>query len=245
MTGLLPVLSPAAWAICLAAVTLAAALQRITGQGFGMVAAPLIALVAPQMLPAALLVLGMVVGWRAVRADLSAVTVRELPAGMTGRALGAVVAALIAGPLVASGGLGIAVALIVLVAVGLSLAGLRVAITQATLFSAGLAAGVMGTLTAIGAPPMALLYQHEDRARSVAMQNTFFLFGMAVSVAALFWQGLIDPEQVTFALLIAPGVAGGLRLAAPLGALAGRLPARAITLALATGSAVVLLVRSL
>jgi hypothetical protein len=56
MTDLIPDLAPLIWVYCLIATAVAAALRRISGQGFGMISAPLIALVAPQMLPTALLI---------------------------------------------------------------------------------------------------------------------------------------------------------------------------------------------
>jgi len=245
MADLLPSLSPLAWAFCLISTMVAAAFQRITGQGFGMIAAPLVALVAPHMLPTALLVLGAVVGYRAMRADFSAVNLSELPAGMAGRALGAVLAAWLAGALIGSGSIGIAIALVVFTAIGLSLAGLRVAISRISLFVAGLAAGLMGTLTAIGAPPMALLYQHEDRKRSAAMQNSFFMFGMVVSFAALFWQGLVRLDHIGFAILLAPAVFAGLAASNIINRVLGDFPARPIALGLAGVSASLLLIQSL
>ena len=146
------------WAFCALAVFGGALLQRLAGQGFGMIAAPLVALVAPQFLPATLLLLGMVVGFGAMAVDLRAVARHELPPGFAGRGLGAVLAAAIAVALPDAEALGPVVALMVYLGIALSLLGVRVAVRPVALFSAGMVAGVMGTLTAIGAPPMALLY---------------------------------------------------------------------------------------
>jgi len=241
----LPDISLLAWALSLLSVAIAAALQRITGQGFGMIAAPLLALFMPDMLPTILLILGAFVGYRAMRADRSAVTIAELPPGFAGRALGAILAAWLAAAWIGTPTIGFAIAGVVYLAIALSLLGLRVAISPASLFGAGLTAGLMGTLTAIGAPPMALLYQHEDRARSAAMQNTFFMFGMVVSLAALWWQGLVWGLHLTTAAILLPGVIGGLWLAKPLQRLLGDTPARPIALGLAGASATALLIRSL
>lgn len=241
----LPDISLLAWALALGSVAIAASLQRITGQGFGMVAAPLLALIMPDMLPTILLILGAFVGYRAMRADRSAVTLRELPPGFAGRALGAVLAAWLAVAWIGTPAIGLAIAGVVYLAIALSVLGLRVAITPISLFGAGLTAGLMGTLTAIGAPPMALLYQHEDRTRSAAMQNTFFMFGMIVSFAALWWKGLVWSLHLTTAAVLLPGVLIGLWLADPLKRLLGRVPARPIALGLAGASATLLLIRSL
>jgi len=241
----LPDISLLAWALSLLSVAIAAALQRITGQGFGMIAAPLLALIMPDMLPTILLILGAFVGYRAMRADRSAVTITELPPGFAGRALGAILAAWLAAAWIGTPAIGFAIAGVVYLAIALSLLGLRVAISPASLFGAGLTAGLMGTLTAIGAPPMALLYQHEDRARSAAMQNTFFMFGMIVSLAALFWQGLVWMHHLTTAAVLLPGVVIGLWTSTFLQHVLGTIPARPIALGLAGASASLLLIRSL
>jgi uncharacterized membrane protein YfcA len=243
--SLLPDLAPTLWLAAALSVALAAALQRISGQGFGMVCAPLLALFVPHLLPTLLLFLGALVGYRAMRADLSAVDMRELPPGMAGRALGAVLAAWLAAGLIGTPLIGFAIAAVVYLAIALSLLGLRVAISGPSLFGAGLLAGLMGTLTAIGAPPMALLYQHEDRLRSAAMQNTFFMFGMVVSLAALGWQGLVRAEHLVTALVLAPAVLAGLALAEPLNRALKGFPARPFALGLSGISASVLLLRSM
>jgi len=245
VTALLPDLSASGWAFAALSVALAAALQRITGQGFGMVAAPLLALIVPELLPTLLLILGAFVGWRTMRADRSAITLAELPPGFAGRALGAVLAAWLAAALIGSEGIGLAIAGIVYLAIALSLIGIRIAISPLSLFCAGLTAGLMGTLTAIGAPPMALLYQHEERTRSAAMQNSFFMFGMIVSLAALAWQGLVRAEHMVAALVLSPATLFGLWVATPLSRLLGKTPARPIALGLAGASATILLIRSL
>lgn len=235
---------PAVWAFASAAVLLGTILQRLAGQGFGMLAAPLVALVAPQMLPATLLFLGAVVGFSATAVDTSALDRRALLPAFVGRAAGAVLAALIAVRLHETGGIAIAVGLVVWLGVLLSLAGLRVAITPLSLVSAGTLAGIMGTLTAIGAPPMALLYQHQEARHAAAMQNAVFAFGMVVSVAALAWQGLVRAETLVFAASLLPGVALGLWLARPLAARVARRRIRPVALGLAATAATILLVRS-
>jgi hypothetical protein len=199
----------------------------------------------PELLPTMLLILGAFVGYRAMRADLSDVALREVPPGFAGRALGAVLAAWLAAGLIGTPAIGFAIAGVVYLAIAVSLLGLRLAISAPSLFGAGLAAGLMGTLTAIGAPPMALLYQYEPRKRAAAMQNTFFMFGMIVSFAALMWQGLVGWRHLVCAGVLLPGVIAGLWLANPLNARLGAGSARPFALGLAGLSATALLIRSL
>ncbi len=226
--------------IACAGVTVGSAIQRLSGQGFGMISAPVVALVAPQFLPATVLLLGFASGIGASALDFRHVTVKELPWGFTGRALGAIAAAMVASQLPFER-IAVLVAVIVLIAVALSLWGVTVRITRPSLFGAGLAAGLMGTLTAIGAPPMAMLYQNQEPKRSRAMQSTFFVFGMFVSIGALAWHGLITAAHIRFAVLLLPAIGLGLILSQPLEGRFSKDMVRPIALAFSSFAALILL----
>lgn len=57
--------------------------------------------------------------------------------------------------------------------------------TPATLLGAGFASGFMGTLTAVGGPPMALVYQNSDGPTVRSTLNTYFAAGALVSIGVL------------------------------------------------------------
>ena len=230
---------------CFCGVTLGSAVQRLAGQGFGLISAPIVALVAPQMLPAALLLLGFASGLGSSALDLKHVNPKELPWGFSGRALGAVLAASLAASLPGFEEIAVLVAIIVLLAVCLSLSGLSLPIRRGTLFGAGLLAGLMGTLTAIGAPPMAMLYQREEAMRSRAMQSTFFFFGMIVSIAALVWKGLVTFDHLKFAAVLLPAIILGLLISQPIARYFSRDMVRPVALAFSTLAAIILLIKAL
>lgn len=243
MIDLLP--GPGAWAVCLLAVMLGTAVQRLAGQGFGMIAAPILALAAPDWLPGTVLLVGLCVGAGAFLADRTAVEGRDLPPGFAGRALGAGIAAAVAARVVGTPLLPLLTGVIVLIAVALSLAGLRLPIRRLTLFGAGTAAGIMGTLTGIGAPPMAILYSGVKTRRSVATQNVFFAFGMAVSIGALWLAGLIGWRHVAFAATLAPAVPLTLFAVRRVASRLAGVSIRPYALGLATLAATLLILRSL
>ena len=89
-------LSLTAFAIVSAAIFCGTIVQRLSGQAYGMIAAPVMALVAPQHLPAAIILLGVMVGAGAISMDMSAVNWREAGPGFAGRAAGAGAGAAIA-----------------------------------------------------------------------------------------------------------------------------------------------------
>jgi len=210
-----------------------------------MLASPILAIVLPEYLPATILLLGFVVGLSTSAMDFSSVNKQELGPGFAGRAFGAVVAAWIASQIAGTSGIAVAIGITVLIAVGFSLAGLRAPINRVNLFIAGTAAGLMGTLTAVGAPPMAMLYQFEEPKRARVMQNVFFGFGMVVSIAALIAYGLITMGHVIIALSLLPAVLLGLVIASRLVGRFERQSIRPFALGLSTLAALVLLARNL
>lgn len=233
------------WMTCFCAVTLSSGIQRLSGQAFGIVAAPLIALVAPQFLPAGLLLLGISVGLTSTAVDISAINKAEIIPGFFGRALGAVLAAMVAAQITDVDMIAGLTGLVVLAGIALSLSGLRVRIAPLSLTLAGIAAGLMGTITAVGAPPMALLYQHEPAKRSRAMQNAFFFWGMCVSVLALAWQGLVTGRHLVFALSLIPAIVLGLSVSMPLAKRMERKALRPYALGLSAFAATTLILRLL
>lgn len=203
------------WTLALGAVLLGTVIQRLTGAGFGMIAAPLLALIVPGLLPVPILLVGVVVGLSASALNFAAVQKRDLVAGFAGRTLGAVIAAFIAAQVLQAGGIALAVGIVIWLAILLTLSGARLPLSAPTLFGAGTTAGIMGTLTGVGAPPMAIVYARVEPRRSAATQNVFFGFGMVVSIAALAWQGLVRPAHLWFAAGLLPAVPAGFLLARP------------------------------
>lgn len=243
LTEFLPAFIP--WFVCAVAVVCGTVIQKLSGAGFGMIAAPTMTIMAPEWVPGTILLLGFLIGVGSLLGARDAVVRSDLPPGLVGRLVGAILAALIASAVVGTDLLPVIVAVIVLFAVALSVAGLSVAITPATLFGAGLTGGVMGTLTGIGAPPMAILYSTVEARRSAATQNAFFGFGMALSIGALAVAGLIRAPQLAFAASLAPFVPLTLIAARPLSARFERGAIRPWALGLATLSAGILLAQAL
>lgn len=231
--------------VCAAAVFAGALVQRLSGAGYGMIAAPVMALVAPEWLPGTVVLVGFVVGSSALLNTRDAVQWRDLPPGFAGRILGAGIAAYIASAVVGTNALAAIVGFVVLFAVGLTVLGLTFPISSGSLFVAGGISGVMGTLTGIGAPPMAILYSNVETRRSAATQNAFYGFGTLVAIIALVIAGVLTLPQFAFAVSLAPLVPVALRTSRPLAARFERGAIRPWALGLATLSALALLARSL
>lgn len=242
-TTLLPELGP--WLVCAITVFIGTLVQRLSGAGYGMFAAPVMALVAPEWLPGTVVLVGFIIGGGSLLNTKDAVEWRDLPPGFAGRILGAGIAAYIAAAVVGTDGLSIIVGLVVLFAVGLTVLGLSFPISGKSLFVAGGISGVMGTLTGVGAPPMAILYSTVETRRAAATQNAFYGFGTLVAVVALSLAGVLTLAQFAFAASLAPVVPLALWSSRPLAVRFERRSIRPWALGLATLSALALLSRSL
>ncbi len=241
----LPGLSPEALAGLFLVTTVAAIIQRTTGQAFGTILAGFVTLIAPAYVPAAVILLGAPVTLMSVGVDFRAVKVREIAPAVVGRLTGAVPAAMLVSVIAGSQLLGLFVGLTILLGVVLSLVGLKVARTPVTLGVAGLASGFFGTLTAVGAAPMSLIYQHEEAKAARATLNFFFLVGVTGSIIALAVEGVIRIADLYLVAALAPAVVLGVVLS---GFLAKRMEGHSLrpaALILTTGAAFLLLGRSL
>jgi uncharacterized protein len=196
-------ISPTQYLLCALAIMVATAVHRMTGQVFGIISAPLVALVAPSHVPALILLSGLPVMLYSLNVDWREVRWREIGFLLTGRAVGAVAAGALTMALSNPRLIGLSVGLCVLAGVGLSFTRLRLPVTPAPLTVAGALSGFMATLTSVGAPPIALLYQHEAVIQTRATLNAYFLFGAMISLIVLLGYGLIRlPSAALFGSLL-------------------------------------------
>lgn len=183
-------------------------IQASTGLGLGMIAAPILLLIDPRLVPGPLLVLAFVVSLLIAVREWRSIDRKGLSFALVGRIPGSVLAGLTIS-LVPLSTYSLLFGLLVLGAVLLSASGWRVLPTPRNLLTAGLASGYMGTLTSIGAPPLALAYQHGTASAMRATMAAYFVIGSAVSIAVLAMFGRFATEQaLASAIFLPPLVAG-------------------------------------
>lgn len=226
------------------AVLVGSAVQGSIGLGLGLVAAPVVSLLDPTLIPGAVLIptallptLTLVGEWRHV--DLRGVS-WALAGRLVGTAGGVWVVAVLAPR--ALGGL---VGLLVLVAVTLTISTVRIRPSRVTLSAAGLVSGVAGTATSIGGPPVALVYQHDPGPRVRSTLSAYFVVGVLVSLAALALGGQLEQRDVVTGLSLLPFVVVGFLLARPLRRAVDGHRLRAALLIVVTISGVVLIAQAL
>ena len=230
--------------LLLAVVSLVGAMvQSVVGLGLGLLAAPVIALVAPSLAPALPLWLALMISGAMVLGERHHVEWRALAWALPARVPGTVVGAWLVAH-VSEATISVAIGLVVLVAVGLTLHTAHIPLNRGTLVAAGVLAGVSGTATSIGGPPIALLYQRQAPEVVRSTLSVFFFVGVLISLTGLRLSGGLPAESGHVALVLCPAVLGGMVLGSLLRDRVPREQFRLVMLGLCAVSALALLVRA-
>jgi uncharacterized membrane protein YfcA len=235
---------PTTYAVIAAAVLVGSVVQSAVGLGVGLVAAPVTALLEPELMPGALLMVAVLMPCLTLISDHHDIDWPGLGWSLPARLPGTLVGVWVVTTLSARE-LGIAIGVVVLAAVAVTWRAIQVPVNRATLSAAGFASGITGTATSIGGPPIAIVYQHRPAREIRTTMAVYFLIGAGISLVALLVSGDLTRDQGVASLELLPFLAVG----TVLGALARRsIPAqvvRPVVLLVSSASALVLLVKSL
>ena len=221
-----------------------ATVQGLVGLGLGLVAAPVVTILDPSLMPELMLVLAALLPLLTLIGSHDEIDWGGLAWVLSARVPGTAVGVLVLA-LFTERHLGVAVALMVLLGVALTIRAVEVPVRPATLVVAGLVSGAAGTATSIGGPPVALLYQHRSPDQIRSTLAVLFTVGAGMSLAGIWLGGNFEVRLLLLALLLTPCLAVGAWAG---GRLQGVFPDHRIryaVLGVCAASAIALLVRSL
>ncbi|MBU92424.1 MAG: hypothetical protein CML88_02710 [Rhodobiaceae bacterium] len=186
-------------------VYIASSAQSLFGMGWGMIAAPFLALLDPSLIPSTIVFLGFFAalfpGIRYFK-DIHWETFRP---SISGRIFGSILAGWIAAYVVASGKIEIIVGIVLLISILISaLTVKRIAQNSYNHFFAGTASGILGTIVGVGGAPMGIIYQNENPSIVRANNNLFFTIGSLVSFIVLISAGVIEDYHIIYGFLMLP-----------------------------------------
>lgn len=191
-------------------VAFAAIIQSTTGMGFGLVAAPALIWLYPEMIPATILIMGLVVSAISALREHQFIMPRQLSVAVLGRGVGSIAAIPLLVVLSSSQAFSTVFGALILLAVGLSLVGIRPRFTPGNLLLGGTVSGFTGTITSVGAPPIVLVFQDQPASSARPTLNAFFALASLVSLAALAYASRLGYEHFVLASILAPGFLGGI-----------------------------------
>lgn len=225
-------------------ILIGALVQGAVGFGMNLLAAPLVALVEPSLVPIPLLLASSIHAVLALLREHSDIDWRGVGWAIVGRIPGTVLGVL-AVTLLPERGLGVVVGLSVLVCVALSVLSWQPQLTPSALIAAGTVSGAFGTSSSIGGPPIALLYQNSTGAAVRSTLGAYFVLGTLTSVAGLSLSGQLNEPALLHSLVLVPFLLAGFALSGPLRVILDRGATRPAILTVAAASAALLIVRSL
>jgi uncharacterized membrane protein YfcA len=208
------------------------------------VAAPILLLVNPLWVPGPMLLSAVLLVVLIAYRDRAHIIPSDVALATAGRTLGTIPAAY-ALNLMPSQVYDLAFGAIVLVGVILSVSGWRFARTPFNIVSSGVFSGVASTISSIGGPPMALVYQHERGPSVRGTMSAIFILGTIISIAGLWWAGHFGKTQLVMGLSLMPGILVGFSLSRHTAAWLDRRHTRPAILAVSALSAIVILSRAL
>jgi uncharacterized membrane protein YfcA len=229
------------WGAALLAVALAACAQGSLGFGLGLLAAPVLALIDERLIPGPLLIVALVLTVMVAVRERSGLDFGGVKWAVIGRVPGSVLG-VIAVVTLPDDLLLVVFASLVLAAVALSIVGWDVRPERNTLFAAGATSGLMGTITSIGGPPMAIVYQHRSGPELRSTLALFFVFGSMLSIVLLTIVGEMGVADIGRAARLLPAVFVGYLASRHVGRWLDRGLMRPVVLGFSAAASVLLLV---
>lgn len=227
-----------------AAILAGALMQGASGIGLGMVAAPVLIFIDPHIGPGPLLMLALVISGVMLRREHAAVDRPGLGLTLVGRVIGSIIAGAFYA-LLPTAYYGLVFGVLILVGVALSMFGYEVKRSPARLIFAGACSGVMGTLTSVGDPAIALVFQKADGAVVRATLSAYFFFSSLISLAVLFATGTFSVNAAAASLALLPAMFIGFWLSGHLASRLAQDGTRRLVLAVSAASALLLIARAI
>lgn len=231
-------------ALSILVITFGAILQASTGLGAGLVIVPLLGLISLELVPGPVILasvaLSALMAWRG-RDSIDFPHMKIVVAGLLiGTVLGTL--ALYSIPLDHAG---VLLGILVLLAIAITAAGKHIRFNLPNMLAAGTLSGFMGVTAAIGAPVLALLYQHTSGRTLRATLGFLYLLSSLMMLVFLHLAGHFGGKELRLGLYLVPGFLAGYVLAAPIARMLDRGHTRIAVLSISTAGAVLLIARSL
>ena len=194
--------------IILFLIILGAITQSAIGIGFG-IPAGILVLLEPSMVPSCIILMGSFLALSNAMLSYKDIIKVDLIYSYSGRVIGSILAMPLIFLTLGTDYYLIIFGVLLLIATYLSAKKWDIVATKKNITIAGTASGLMGTLTGIGGPPMAIVYQNSSAPKVVATLNMFFGIGALFSVLLFVYFDLINLPEVMKSIYLVPGLVVG------------------------------------
>lgn len=219
-------------------------IQVVTGVGGGFIAVPVLAWLDLSLVPAPLVFASLSLSGTMMIREWQAIDWLHIPAILIGLIPGALAGAWVLA-VIPPDRLGIIFGGVLMLGIVLTVAGRKLPLTHVSGALTGALCGAMGASTGMGAPPLALLYQHQSGATIRATLATLYTGASLLVLIILFGFGKFGPPEMFTGLYLIPGFVIGFLLARRRLFQFGDRHARVAVLVVSGVSAIALIYRSL
>jgi uncharacterized membrane protein YfcA len=201
---------PAELVLALVLATIGSAVQGVVGFGLAVVTAPVLMLYNSEsvFVPGPLLLAAMILTMLIAHRDRGSVAKNEVAIGTVGRVIGMLPAAYALSVLDQTQ-YNLVFAALILFGVVLSASGWHLRPTPKTLLAASTLSAFAGTISSVGGPPLALVYQHQKGPHIRGTMSAIFTIGTVISLAGLWWVKRFGTPQLIAGLLLTPAIVAG------------------------------------
>ena len=179
--------------------------QARIGIGFALLSAPLLFIINESYMPGPILILGFFLSLLLFVNEKQCLSLKLVLPAVIARFPGSWCGVLLLAYL-PQWLLGLTIGFSLLLASFLSVVNISVTLNIRSLFIAGFFSGLSGTVTSIGGPVMALIYQNETPKTTRQALICFFLIGTPISILILVLAGEMSLEAYILCLKMLPGV---------------------------------------
>lgn len=196
------------WGLIYLILIIGACLQGLIGFGLGLFSAPILLLIAPQLVPVPMLLNALVITAILLYSHRKHVDRHLAPITIMGGSVGVLLAAAVVSA-VNLAQYQILFGISIVTAVVLSVIGLRPKVSGFNSAIAGMLSGFMGTLTSAGGAPMGLLYQSAEQHKIKANLSMFFTYINALGIISLSVADVVQTQDLWLFLCSLPAVMAG------------------------------------
>lgn len=237
-------LSPIDYALSLLVISIGTLLQGSVGFGLGLLSVPILLLIEPTFIPGPLLLIAFFLNILMFMRERESIDLKGLKWTIPGRLIGTIIGASIL-TFVPEDIIGLLFGSLILLAVVLSVSGLQLPFTPRNQLGVGTLSGFMATTTAVGGPPLALLYQNASGKRLRGTLSAIFLIGTFFAILSLILIKKLGLNEVVLSLGALPAVVVGFYLSGKTTQYLDRGFIRPAVLIISTASALVVIIKYL
>lgn len=199
------------WQMALASLVIFAAtsVQVALGIAFGLIAGPLLALIDLSFVPVPVLFLTFITSLFAFWGERKDVQWRELRFSVSGRVVGSILGVMVLSIIPNDKVFMLIFGTIIALAVFVSVIGLTIPFNLLSVGLAGTISGFTASITSVGGPPMAVVYQNQKPAYARPTLQTFFFLGSFFTLSVLSIAGKVHLKDALLAVLLVPALSLG------------------------------------